>query len=70
MRELVKPVTFMGHEPLTPAIAVLMYAMFLQIPFLDLREGLSNKRFMAALLTANFILIPLLVWALTMGLST
>lgn len=53
----------------TPAIAVLMYAMFLQIPFLDLREGLANKRFMAALLTANFIAIPLLVLALTSGLG-
>lgn len=53
----------------TPAIAVLMYAMFLQIPFLDLREGLANKRFMTALLTANFVAIPLLVWALTMGLT-
>ncbi|WP_330212381.1 arsenic resistance protein [Pseudomonas sp. Z18(2022)] len=52
----------------TPAIAVLMYAMFLQIPFLDLRQGLGNKRFMCALLLANFILIPLLVWALTRGL--
>lgn len=52
----------------TPAIAVLMYAMLLQIPFLDLRQGLGNKRFMAALLLANFILIPLLVWALTRGL--
>jgi len=52
----------------TPAIAVLMYAMFLQIPFLDLRQGLGNKRFMVALLLANFILIPLLVWALTRGL--
>ncbi|MFC6339191.1 arsenic resistance protein [Pseudomonas sp. CCM 7891] len=52
----------------TPAIAVLMYAMFLQIPFLDLRQGVSNKRFMAALLLANFILIPLLVWLLTRGL--
>lgn len=51
-----------------PAIAVLMYAMFLQIPFLDLRQGLGNKRFMSALLLANFILIPLLVWALTRGL--
>ncbi len=53
----------------TPAIAVLMYAMFLQIPFLDLRQGLANKRFMAALLVANFALIPLLVWGLTRGLS-
>ena len=53
----------------TPSIAVLMYAMFLQIPFLDLRGGLSNKRFMLALLIANFVLIPLLVWVITRGLS-
>ena len=52
----------------TPAIAVLMYAMFLQIPFLDLRQGLANKRFLSTLLLANFILVPLLVWALTRGL--
>ncbi len=53
---------------ITPAIAVLMYAMFLQIPFLDLRQGLSNQRFLSALLLANFILVPLLVWALTQSL--
>ncbi|MCF5706299.1 arsenic resistance protein [Pseudomonas syringae] len=53
----------------TPAIAVLMYAMFLQIPFLNLRQGLGNKRFMLALLVANFVVIPVLVWALTRGLS-
>ncbi|WP_423814463.1 bile acid:sodium symporter, partial [Pseudomonas viridiflava] len=35
---------------------------------LDLRAGLSNKRFMTALLAANFVVIPLLVWALTRGL--
>ncbi|MDH0646579.1 bile acid:sodium symporter [Pseudomonas sp. GD03858] len=52
----------------TPAIAVLMYAMFLQIPFLDLRAGLGNRRFMAALLLANFVLVPLLVWIGTRGL--
>ncbi|NQD57918.1 arsenic resistance protein, partial [Pseudomonas sp. CM25] len=52
----------------TPAIAVLMYAMFLQIPFLDLRQNLGNRRFMAALLLVNFILVPLLVWAITRGL--
>ncbi|MGY2290869.1 arsenic resistance protein [Pseudomonas sp. SDO528_S397] len=52
----------------TPAIGALMYAMFLQIPFLDLRHGLGNKGFMAALLLANFILIPLLVWALSRSL--
>lgn len=52
----------------TPAIAVLMYAMFLQIPFLDLRQSLGNRRFMAALLLANFMFVPLLVWAITRGL--
>ncbi len=53
---------------ITPAIAVLMYAMFLQIPFLDLRQSLGNRRFISALLVANFILVPLLVWAITRGL--
>ena len=57
------------HLLVTPAIAVLMYAMFLQIPFLDVRQSLSNRRFMAALLITNFILVPLLVWALTRGLG-
>ena len=52
----------------TPAIAVLMYAMFLQIPFLDLRAGLGNRRFMGALLLANFVLVPVLAWAITRGL--
>lgn len=54
----------------TPAIAVLMYAMFLQIPFLSLRGALRDRRFIGALLLANFVLIPLLVWALTLPLAT
>lgn len=54
---------------ITPAIAMLMYAMFLQIPFLDLRASLANRRFMVALLLANFVLAPLLVWGLTRGLT-
>ncbi|MCM2365245.1 arsenic resistance protein [Pseudomonas sp. SR18] len=54
---------------ITPVIAILMYAMFLQIPFLDLRTGLGNKRFLSALLLANFILVPVLVWVLTRGLA-
>ncbi|SHL77626.1 arsenic resistance protein [Phytopseudomonas punonensis] len=63
------PVVFQGMAVLvTPSIALLMYAMFLQIPFLDLRKGLSNRRFLAALLVANFILVPMLVWMLTRSL--
>jgi ACR3 family arsenite efflux pump ArsB len=54
---------------ITPAIAVLMYAMFLQIPFLELRQAFANRRFVGALLLANFVLVPLLVWLLTLPLS-
>jgi ACR3 family arsenite efflux pump ArsB len=53
----------------TPAIAVLMYAMFLQIPFLSLRAAMTNRSFLGALLLSNFVLVPLLVWALTLPLS-
>nr|WP_064495852.1 arsenic resistance protein [Pseudomonas chengduensis] len=67
---LMAPSPGQGLELLvTPAIAVLMYAMFLQTPFLNLREGLSHKPFMAALLIANFVFIPLLVWGLTRVLA-
>lgn len=66
---LMAPAAAQGLSPLiTPSIAILMYAMFLQIPFLDLHAGLKNKRFMGALLTANFVAVPLLVWGLSRGL--
>lgn len=51
---------------ISPLIAILMYAMFAQIPFLKLREAISNIRFMAALLIGNFIAVPIIVWILTM----
>ena len=52
----------------TPAIAVLMYAMFLQIPFLELRQAFAHRRFVGALLLANFVLVPALVWLITLPL--
>ncbi|GAA0391710.1 arsenic resistance protein [Paenibacillus motobuensis] len=53
-------------EPLVSfIIAVLLFGMFCQIHFLKLREALSNRRFIGALLLVNFILVPLLVLALT-----
>lgn len=56
-------------EPvITPVLAVLLYGMFAQIPFLQLREIFSNRRFTAALLLSNFVLVPLLVWILALWL--
>lgn len=51
---------------ISPLIALLMYVMFAQIPFLKLREALSNFRFMMALLLGNFIAVPIIVWILIM----
>lgn len=52
-------------EPMVSfGIAVLLFSMFCQIPFLKLKEALSNGRFMGALLLVNFIFIPLLVYIL------
>jgi ACR3 family arsenite transporter len=50
---------------ISPVLAVLLYSMFAQIPFLQLRESFANRRFTAALLTINFIVVPALVWLLS-----
>ncbi|MCG5254763.1 arsenic resistance protein [Brevibacillus agri] len=46
-------------------LAILMYGMFAQIPFFRLKEALSNRKFMYALLLVNYIAVPVLVWGLT-----
>ena len=50
---------------ISPVLAILLYSMFAQIPFLHLRDAFANQRFTAALLTVNFIVVPLLVWLLS-----
>lgn len=49
---------------ISPLIAMLMYGMFTQIPFLKMREAISNVRFIGALLIGNFIAVPIIVWIL------
>ncbi|HVL76647.1 MAG TPA: bile acid:sodium symporter [Noviherbaspirillum sp.] len=50
---------------LWPTLAVLLYATFLQVPLLHLREAFRDHRFLLASLAGNFVLLPLLVWGLT-----
>ncbi|QHA38773.1 arsenic resistance protein (plasmid) [Rossellomorea marisflavi] len=45
-------------------IAILMYSMFSQIPFTSLKESFANRRFIWALLTVNFVAVPVVVWLL------
>ncbi len=54
------------HYAMSPILAVLLYSMFLQIPFMELLASWTNRRFMAALLIANFIVVPVVVWMLTL----
>ncbi|QJF24527.1 arsenic resistance protein [Mammaliicoccus vitulinus] len=45
-------------------IAILMFGMFAQVPFLSLRNKLLNFRYIFALVLSNFLLIPVLVFLL------
>lgn len=44
---------------------MLLYVTFLKIPFIRLRHAFTNGRFMAAALGMNFLVVPVIVWALT-----
>lgn len=47
-----------------PVLGILLYATFLQVPFRELRRAFSHGRYMAAVLTVNFLVVPVLVWIL------
>lgn len=46
---------------INPALAVMLFATFLQVPLGELGKAFRQVRFVAALLAANFVAIPLLV---------
>jgi ACR3 family arsenite transporter len=51
-----------GLEPaINPALAFMLFVTFLQVPLAALGQALRDLRFLAALLGANFIVVPLLV---------
>lgn len=59
----VAPVVAQPFEVLLwPALAILLYATFVQVPLLNVREAFRDRRFVLAVLLGNFVLIPLLVW--------
>lgn len=61
-----------GTATLAPAIdpllGFMLFVTFLQVPLMALRQALSNMRFLGAVLTANFVAVPLLVAALRLWL--
>lgn len=53
---------------LWPVLVLLLYATFVQVPLLHLRDAFSDHRFVAAVLAGNFIALPALAWALVQWL--
>ena len=45
-------------------LAILLFSMFAQIPFLNLKDKLLDFKYVLALLVSNFILIPIFVFIL------
>jgi arsenite transporter len=58
---LLVPGTTALESSVNPALALMLFVTFLQVPLADLRRAFVHVRFLAALLVGNFILIPLLV---------
>jgi ACR3 family arsenite efflux pump ArsB len=46
---------------LWPALVLLLYVTFVQVPLLHLREAFGDRRFVVTLLGGNFVVLPLLV---------
>lgn len=46
------------------ALGFLMFSMFAQIPFLELKRAFSHPQFFVALFMSNYVIVPLIVWAL------
>lgn len=54
----------MYESLLWPVLVMLLYATFIQVPLLHLREALRDYRFLLAIVVGNFLVLPLLVAAL------
>ncbi len=53
---------------LWPVLGALLYATFVQVPLLHLRDAFRDHRFITAVVIGNFVLLPVLAWALAQAL--
>lgn len=47
-----------------PVLGMLLYATFLHVPFRELRRAVGHGRYLIAVLTMNFLVVPVVVWLL------
>lgn len=55
------PGTTALEAAINPALALMLFVTFLQVPLAELKQSFSQIRFLTALLVANFVVVPLLV---------
>lgn len=55
------PGTTVFETAVNPALALMLYVTFLQVPVAELKRAFGQVRFLTALLVANFVVVPLLV---------
>ncbi|GAB6057533.1 arsenic resistance protein [Desulfonatronum parangueonense] len=53
---------------LWPTLMLLLYSTFIQMPLLHLRDAFTDHRFLRAVLTGNFLILPALAWVLVQWL--
>lgn len=61
---LVVPATTELEAGINPALALMLFVTFLQVPLADLGKALLRVRFLAALIVVNFLAVPVLVLVL------
>ncbi|MBN9392272.1 MAG: arsenic resistance protein [Chloroflexi bacterium] len=61
---IILPGTHNLEVAINPALAVMLFVTFLQVPLAELRRAITHLPFLMALLVGNFIGIPLLVFLL------
>lgn len=62
---LMLPATSLLEGAISPALALMLYVTFLQVPVSRLGSAFTHGRFMLCLLLTNFLIVPLLVTVLT-----
>ena len=55
----------MMERAINPTLALLLYATFLGVPFTSIARSLKDGRFLGSVLALNFVIVPVVVFALT-----
>ena len=61
---LILPGTERWEGAINPALALMLFVTFLQVPLTELGRAFGQVRFLGAVFVANFYFVPIIVWAL------